>query len=143
GALTLFSKSQAISEELCTKEPENLAHRRDLGIALENVGRVLENKGDNDGALTLFSKSQAISEELCTKEPENLAHRRELGIACFWVGSALAKSQRWQESAGAFERAIKATQEVIDAGGSFGSLKGDLDVMTSWLRHVRDQINEK
>ncbi|MFM7975860.1 MAG: hypothetical protein ACKO8U_12365 [Pirellula sp.] len=142
-ALEVGQEQQRILEELCTKEPENLAHRRDLGIALNNVGRVLENKGDNDGALTLFSKSQAISEELCTKEPENLAHRRELGIACFWVGSALAKSHRWQESAGAFEQAIKATQEVIDAGGSFGSLKGDLDVMTSWLRHVRDQINEK
>ena len=143
GALKLFSQSQAILDELCTKEPENLAHRRDLGIALNNVGRVLENKGDNDGALKLFAQSQAISDELCTKEPENLAHRRELGISCFWVGSALAKLQRWQESAEAFEQAIKATQAVIDAGGSFGSLNGDLDVMTSRLQHVREQINKK
>jgi len=103
----------------------------------------LENKGDNDGALALFSKSQAIRDELCTKEPENLAHRRELGIACSWVGSALAKLQRWKESSEAFENAIKATQIVIDAGGSFGSLKGDLDSLTSWLKHVRDQINKK
>jgi tetratricopeptide (TPR) repeat protein len=143
GALALFSKSQAISEELCTKEPENLAHRRDLGIALNNVGRVLEKKGDNDGALELFSKSQAINEELCAKEPENLAHRRDLGIACFWVGSALAKLQRWQESSEAFEKAIKVTQAVIDAGGSFGSLNGDLDFMTSRLKQVRSQINKK
>jgi tetratricopeptide (TPR) repeat protein len=104
---------------------------------------VLEKKGDNDGALKLFSQSQAISDELCTKEPENLAHRRDLGIAYFWVGSALAKSQRWQESAAAFEQAIRATQAVIDAAGSFGSLKGNLDAMTSWLQHVRDQLNEK
>ncbi len=143
GALALFSQSQAISDELCTKEPENRAHQRDLGIALGNVGRVLENKGDNDGALKLFSQSQAIRDELCTKEPENLAHRRDLGIACFWVGSALAKSKRWQESAAAFKQAIKATQEVIDAGGSFGSLKGNLDAMTSKLQYVRDQINKK
>jgi tetratricopeptide (TPR) repeat protein len=141
--LALFSKSQAIRDELCTKEPENLAHRRDLGIALNNVGRVLGNKGDNDGALALFSKSQAIRDELCTKEPENLAHRRDLGITCFWVGGALAKLQRWQESSDAFEKAIKATQAVIDAGGSFGSLKGDLDVMTNRLNQVRGQINKK
>jgi tetratricopeptide (TPR) repeat protein len=142
-ALQAGEEQRKILEELCTKEPENLAQRRELGIALNNVGRVLEKKGDNDGALTLFSKSQAISDELCTKEPENLAHRRDLGIACFWVGSALAKLQRWQESSDAFEKAIKATQAVIDAGGSFGSLKGNLDAMTSWLQHVRDQINKK
>jgi tetratricopeptide (TPR) repeat protein len=104
---------------------------------------VLENKGDNDGALALFSKSQAIRDELCTKEPENLAHRRDLGIACFWVGKMLANLSRWQESAEAFEEAIKATQAVIDAGGSFGSLKGNLDAMTSWLKHVRDELNKK
>ena len=142
-ALQVGQEQRTILEELCTKEPENLAHMRELGIALNNVGRVLENKGDNDGALALFSKSQAIRDELCTKEPENLAHRRELGIACFWVGKMLANLSRWQESAEAFEQAIKATQAVIDAGGSFGSLKGNLDVMTSWLKHVRDQINKK
>jgi tetratricopeptide (TPR) repeat protein len=142
-ALQVGQEQRTILEELCTKEPENLAHRRELGIALNNVGRVLEKKGDNDGALALFSKSQAISDELCTKEPENLAHRRELGIACFWVGKMLANLSRWQESAEAFEQAMKATQAVIDAGGSFGSLKGNLDAMTSWLQHVRDQINKK
>jgi hypothetical protein len=68
----------------------------------------------NDGAFALFSKSQAIRDELCTKEPENLAHRREFGIACFWVGIAFAKLQRWQESSEAIEKAIKATQTVID-----------------------------
>ncbi|MFN5271814.1 MAG: hypothetical protein ACK5E3_01330 [Planctomycetota bacterium] len=38
GALALFSKSQAIRDELCTKEPENLAHRREFGIACFWVG---------------------------------------------------------------------------------------------------------
>jgi hypothetical protein len=103
----------------------------------------LEKKGDNDGALALFSKSQAIRDELCTKEPENLAHRRDLGIACFWVGKMLANLSRWQESAEAFEQAIKATKAVIDAGGSFGSLNGDLDVMTNRLNQVRGQLNKK
>jgi hypothetical protein len=55
----------------------------------------------------------------------------------------LANLSRWQESAEAFEQAIKATQAVIDAGGSFGSLKGNLDAMTSWLKHVRDELNKK
>jgi hypothetical protein len=74
----------------------------------------IDSTSDNDGALALFSKSQAIRDELCTKEPENLAHRREFGIACFWVGIAFAKLQRWQESSEAIEKAIKATQTVID-----------------------------
>jgi hypothetical protein len=55
----------------------------------------------------------------------------------------LANLSRWQESAEAFEQAIKATQAVIDAGGSFGSLNGDLDVMTNRLNQVREQINKK
>ncbi|MEZ6091846.1 MAG: hypothetical protein R3C05_28345 [Pirellulaceae bacterium] len=34
-------------QELCVREPDNLAYRRELSVALSNVGRVLENKGDN------------------------------------------------------------------------------------------------
>ena len=41
------------------------------------------------------------------------------------------------------EHEFFGTQAVIDAGGSFGSLKGNLDAMTSWLQHVREQLNKK
>jgi tetratricopeptide (TPR) repeat protein len=114
-----------------------------LAESLSILCQTLNVRGYFDRALEAGQEQRKILDELCTKEPENLAHRRELGIACFWVGSALAKLQRWQESAEAFEQAIKATQAVIDAGGSFGSLNADLDAMTNSLQHVRDQINKK
>ena len=114
-----------------------------LAESLSALCQTLDSRGYFDKALQVGQEQQKMLEELCTKEPENLAHRRELGIACFWVGKMLANLSRWQESAEAFEQAIKATQAVIDAGGSFGSLNADLDAMTSWLKHVRDQINKK
>ncbi|MEM8913277.1 MAG: NB-ARC domain-containing protein, partial [Planctomycetota bacterium] len=79
----------SLCEDLCRREPDNMAHQRDLGIALNNVGRVLENKGDQEGALKRFSKSQEIREDLCRREPDNMAHQRDLGIALNNVGSVL------------------------------------------------------
>lgn len=70
-------------------EPGNLVYACDLGIALENVGRVLEKKGDQEGALALFRKSQEIRKDLCRREPDNLAYKRELGIALANLGRVL------------------------------------------------------
>jgi hypothetical protein len=137
---TMINKIVDLSRKARSSHPSG---ELNLAESLSILCQTLNGRGYFDRALEAGQEQRKILEELCTKEPENLAHRRELGISCFWVGSALAKSQRWQESAAAFEQAIKATQAVIDAGGSFGSLGGDLDFMTSRLQHVRDQINKK
>ncbi|MFM9117438.1 MAG: hypothetical protein ACKOU6_14885, partial [Planctomycetota bacterium] len=93
-ALGLFEASREIREKLCAREPDNLAHQRDLGIALNNVGRGSEKRGEQYQALGLFEASREISEKLCAREPDNLAHQRELGIALYYCGAANWKLRR-------------------------------------------------
>ncbi|MFZ4082910.1 MAG: hypothetical protein ACOYKN_16910, partial [Pirellula sp.] len=135
-ALKAGHEQQAILEELCTKEPENLAHRSDLGIAMENVGRVLENKGDNDGALALFSKSQAIRDELCTKEPENLAHRRDLGIALNYVGGVLEKKGDNDGALALFSKSQAISEELCTKEPENLAHRRDLGIALNYVGRV-------
>ena len=125
-----------LAEELCGREPDNLAHQRELGIALDNVGRVLENKGDQEGALKLFVQSQQIRDELCRREPDNLAHQRDLGIALFYLGRLNASLKRPAQAKSYLTRAVKILAELIANGVGFGSLESDLKVVQSVVAAV-------
>ena len=89
-------------EHLADTQPGNLATQRDLGIALNNVARMLQDR-DPGQALTLYQRSLTIIEHLADTQPGNLATQRELGIALNNVarmlqdrdhGQALTLSQR-------------------------------------------------
>ena len=47
----LFEQSRQIREELCRREADNLAHRRELGLALDHIARLAAATGDGGRSL--------------------------------------------------------------------------------------------
>ncbi|MCE2799206.1 MAG: hypothetical protein LW724_06585 [Planctomycetaceae bacterium] len=72
----MFSKLRTILDELCTKEPENLAHTRELGIACFWVGSAFANSQRWQESSEAFEKAikaaQAVIDVL-------------FSVACQWA----------------------------------------------------------
>lgn len=66
-ALVHFEETLRILNELHTLEPDNLAHQREPGIALNNVGRIREDKDQQNTALSLFERSRTISDRITVR----------------------------------------------------------------------------
>ena len=111
-AMIWAQSMERICRRRCAIEPDNLAHQRELGIALENVGRVLEKKGEQDQALELFQSSRKISDELCRREPDNLAHQRDLGVALNNVGRVLENKGEQDQALELFQSSRKISDEL-------------------------------
>lgn len=117
----------------------NLAHQRELGIALNNLGRVRESQGQLDEALSLFDQSRKISETLSQREPGNLAHRRDLGIALLQMSKILAKLKRKKQAVSTGERAEKIFNDLMKRNAGFGDTASNLKAATSLIRFARKQ----
>jgi hypothetical protein len=122
---------------LVQKEPENLAHQRDLGIALESVGRICEKQEDLGRAQELFAQSRGIRELLVKKEPENLAHQRELCIALLCAGRAARKAGKRDEAVNRLESAKALSEGLVARGWSRAGIKEHLQEIEEELRLAR------
>lgn len=63
-ALALFDQSRKIRDTLCEREPGNLAHQRDLGIALYWCGYVAVRRRTKTPAIQYLSRAEEISHSL-------------------------------------------------------------------------------
>ncbi len=108
------SEALTLMETLTEKEPDNLAHQRDLSIALNNVGRIRESQGQFGPALEVFERSQRIRETLTEKEPDNLAHQRELSIALNNVGCIREKQGQFGPALEVFERSQRICETLTE-----------------------------
>ena len=76
-------------EHLADTQPGNLATQRDLGIALNNVARMLQDR-DPGQALTLSQRSLTISEHLADTQPGNLTYAKDL-YRSLWLFASLTE----------------------------------------------------
>ncbi len=136
-ALAAATEAVTLLELLVKKEPENLAHQRELGIALESVGRICAKQGDLGRAQELFARSQGISELLVKKEPENLAYQRDLYIAFWWAGRAARKSGKRDEAVNRLESAKALAQRLVARGWSGAGTQDHLRAIEEELRLAR------
>ncbi|MEM7454761.1 MAG: tetratricopeptide repeat protein [Planctomycetota bacterium] len=113
-ALEFGNRQRTVCQRRLAKEPDNLAHQRDLAIALENVGRVLQAKGELEQALELFNQSREIGQTLCDKEPDNLAHQRDLAIALENVGRVLEAKGELEQALELFNQSREIRQTLCD-----------------------------
>ncbi len=140
-ALEMYEQVRVIRDRLCALEPNNIEHLRDLGILLVNIGRVFEKKGDQHKALELFEQSRKICDRLCALEPGNLLQTRELAVSNFYIGRQSIE----RDIVNAFvslQRAVHLLQGLIEQKMDWGSLTGDLEIVSSWLESARDRIPE-
>ena len=76
-------------EHLADTQPGNLATQRELGIALNNVARMLQDR-DPGQALTLYQRSLTISEHLADTQPGNLTYAKDL-YRSLWLFASLTE----------------------------------------------------
>ena len=76
-------------EHLADTQPGNLATQRELGIALNNVARMLQDR-DPGQALTLSQRSLTISEHLADTQPGNLTYAKDL-YRSLWLFASLTE----------------------------------------------------
>jgi hypothetical protein len=132
------SEALTLMETLTEKEPGNLAHQRDLSIALNSVGRIRESQGEFGPALEVFERSQRIRETLTGKEPGNLAHQRELYLACLWCGRTCRRigDGKWEDAERYLSRAAQLAKALVSAGWTHHGVADDLQVIEAELAVV-------
>ncbi|MCO6453686.1 MAG: tetratricopeptide repeat protein [Pirellulaceae bacterium] len=102
---------------------------------LQELGRVRENKGEQDKALELFEQSRQIRAELCAREPDNLAHQRDLGIALFYCGHVHRLLGNRPQAVELLQQAAAAFRSLLH-NASFGDTAGNLAIVAGELRRA-------
>ena len=70
-AQAAFAEDLAISRRLAAQDPDNAGWQRDLAVAHNCIGRVLEAQGQLAAAQAAFAEDLAISRWLAAQDPDN------------------------------------------------------------------------
>ena len=96
---------QDIMQELIAHDPDNAGWRRDLSVAHNCVGGVLQAQGRLQEALAEYEAYKRIMQELTARDPDNAGWRRELSVSHNYVGGVLQAQGRLQEALAEYEAA--------------------------------------
>ncbi len=120
--------------KLRERDPESLAHRRDLSIALTNVGRINVKQEDHGVALNVLTESLEIKEELVARDPANLSDQGGLYIVYYYLGQAARLSGQRDAAIAHLERGLALARSLRDRGWTRGSLPDHIALITEELR---------
>jgi tetratricopeptide (TPR) repeat protein len=138
-AVEAGKRAVALSEQLASDQPDQLAHRHLLASALNALGNALRTTRQSDEALAMYRRSGAIREALVVAEPDNLVGATDLAIARSNLAKTLGNVGRVQESEELLKRirteletlirrvpnAPNARDELADTLHSLGNIAAD------------------
>ncbi len=68
-------------QQLVRNDPGRLDWQRDLGVSLNNIGRIYEDFGETERALGYYVRSNEILDALAKKDPSRMDWWRDLGMS--------------------------------------------------------------
>lgn len=88
-----YERSYAIRKELVDQNPNHLNIYRDLGVAHEKLGLVLQNQKQFDKAKVELDAALTVFEQLAKADPENVQAQRSLAIECLHLAELMYSTQ--------------------------------------------------
>lgn len=112
-AASMYDAASLIAVSLVQEAPDNLQFKRDLSVALEKKGHVLNKNHDYQGALVAYQRSLDLAKSLAM--PDDVGSQRDLAIALWEVANTqneLGKSDLAQQY---YNESIRILSAVVDA----------------------------
>ena len=126
-ALESYRRSLAIAEALAKRDPDNAGWQRDLSVAHDRVGEVLERKGDLDGTLASFRAGLALAEAIARRDPECVEWQWDVSASLDRIGDVLhGQGQGRPRRSLAYRRGL----EIAEAAGDTDPAR------TGWQRDL-------
>jgi tetratricopeptide (TPR) repeat protein len=100
---------------LAGEQPDVLTYQRDLGIAYDEIGRVLIEQGNLAGALQAFGESVAILKRAIAADPGNLPWQRDLAGSLSSLGDVLAQQGRLDDALKSYRESLAIMQRIVGA----------------------------
>jgi tetratricopeptide (TPR) repeat protein len=94
------------------KRPEKLERRRDLSIALLNVGDALAAEQKWEEARPAYEQCRVVREELAPKDSHNLLWQRDLAYVLERIGTTFAKQKQFAAALAQYRRALTIRERV-------------------------------
>ena len=129
-ALESYRKAAAILENLVAAAPSNEENRRDLSVALANIGRIQNVSSDYQSALETFRRVLAMREQLAAQHPESIEYRRLISDSRTLVGDALGtnfemteRKELLAEQLENYRQALDINVQLLTSGGAATDLQ--------------------
>ena len=94
------------------KRPEKLERRRDLSIALLNVGDALAAEQKWEEARPAYEQCRVVREELAPKDSHNLLWQRDFAYVIERIGTTFAKQKQFAAALAQYRRALTIRERV-------------------------------
>jgi hypothetical protein len=91
-ARTAYTESLQIARGLAAADPGNAQAARDVGVSLNDVGRVAMAGGDLGAARTAYTESLQIARGLAAADPGNAQAARDVSVSLWRLAELLERS---------------------------------------------------
>jgi tetratricopeptide (TPR) repeat protein/tRNA A-37 threonylcarbamoyl transferase component Bud32 len=125
GALEQYERALEIRERLVEADRK---YRKDLPIALNEVGTALVRTGKLGEASRHYDRALTIGRELLAEQPDDAHLQRELSVVCIRAGEALYLSGEYERAAARYEEALKIRQKLQEENPGSSRARRDVAV---------------
>ena len=115
-ALTHYTRSLEISEDLLKRNPNSALAARDVSVSLGKLGALLVQRGqpgDAEQALTHYTRELEINEDLLKRNPDSAQTARDVTVSRYKLGELDVKAQRFGSAIAHFDAGIAVLDGMI------------------------------
>jgi len=110
--------------------------QRDLAVAYDSVGDMLQSLGSSPEALTSYRDGLAIRERLAKVDPANTGWQRDLAVSYGKIGDALPAQGKLDEALKAYRDGLAIPERLAAADGSNTLWQSDLSIFHEKVGNV-------
>jgi len=96
------------------KDPGRTDWQRDLGVGLNNVGKIYRSLGEGNKALEYYNRLLEIMESLVKKDPARTDWQRDLGVSLNNVGRIYQRLGEGEKALEYYHRALKIWRLLVE-----------------------------
>jgi serine/threonine protein kinase len=123
GALEQYGRALEIRERLVEADRK---YRKDLPMALNEVGSALVRTGKLSEASTHYDRALVIGKELLAEQPDNAHLQRELSVVYIRAGEALYLIGEYELAAARYEEALKIREKLQEQNPGSSNARRDV-----------------
>ena len=141
--LARANEAQRLLAGLAAEKPDNFTYQRDVSVALDEIGRVMEAQGNRTEALKSYRDSLTIMERLAHADPHNAGWQRDLSISYDRVGDVLVAQGNLTEALKSYRESLAITGWQRDLSLSYDRIGGvlvALGKLTEALKSYRESL---
>jgi serine/threonine protein kinase/tetratricopeptide (TPR) repeat protein len=132
GALAQYREQLRIRERLADAAPD-FERRRAVAVALQNVGGVLLDIGENEDGAEHYARSLAIRRRLAAERPDDTRAQRDLASALLRAGGRQDASGDHRAALASYREAERIRARLVEENPDSGRWRRDLGVVRYFI----------